>query len=85
MARMSPAPGPDPAASSLPSALGAALDRVGDRWSLQVVEALLRGPLRYGELAGASQLALTPAAPVSPPPPARSGAAVAGTGAEVRL
>jgi DNA-binding HxlR family transcriptional regulator len=50
---MSPAPGPDPAASSLPSALGAALDRVGDRWSLQVVEALLRGPLRYGELAGA--------------------------------
>ena len=35
------------------SALGAALDRVGDRWSLQVVEALLAGPLRYGELADA--------------------------------
>ena len=35
-----------PAASSLPSALGAALDRVGDRWSLQVVEALLGDPLR---------------------------------------
>jgi DNA-binding HxlR family transcriptional regulator len=41
---------PDPA-SPPPSALGAALDRVGDRWSLQVVEALLPGPLRYGELA----------------------------------
>jgi DNA-binding HxlR family transcriptional regulator len=40
---------PDP--SSPPSALGAALDSVGDRWSLQVVEALLAGPLRYGELA----------------------------------
>jgi DNA-binding HxlR family transcriptional regulator len=39
-------PGP-----ALPSGLGAALDRVGDRWSLQVVEALLPGPLRYGELA----------------------------------
>lgn len=36
-----------------PSALGAALDRVGDRWSLQVVEALLAGPLRYNELAAA--------------------------------
>jgi DNA-binding HxlR family transcriptional regulator len=53
MARMTTTPGPDPAASSQPSALGAALDRVGDRWSLQVVEALLRGPLRYGELSGA--------------------------------
>jgi DNA-binding HxlR family transcriptional regulator len=42
-------PGPD---SSL-TGLGAALDRVGDRWSLQVVEALLGGPLRYGELAAA--------------------------------
>jgi DNA-binding HxlR family transcriptional regulator len=39
--------------SSLPTGLGAALDRVGDRWSLQVVEALLTGPLRYGELASA--------------------------------
>ena len=43
---------PEPDAS-LPTALGAALDRVGDRWSLQVVEALLAGPLRYGELAEA--------------------------------
>ena len=38
------APGPD---ASLPTGLGAALDRVGDRWSLQVVA----GPLRYNELA----------------------------------
>ena len=42
-------PGPD---ASL-TGLGTALDRVGDRWSLQVVEALLGGPLRYGELAAA--------------------------------
>src|SRR5262245_60268668 len=33
--------------------LEAALDRVGDRWSLLVVEALLAGPLRFGELAEA--------------------------------
>jgi DNA-binding HxlR family transcriptional regulator len=45
-----PATGPD---TALPTGLGVALDRVGDRWSLQVVEALLAGPLRYGELAGA--------------------------------
>lgn len=32
------------------SPLAAALERVGDRWSLQVVEALLAGPLRYGDL-----------------------------------
>jgi DNA-binding HxlR family transcriptional regulator len=43
-------PTPD---ASLPTALGTALDRVGDRWSLQVVEALLPGPLRYGELVAA--------------------------------
>lgn len=30
--------------------LDAALARVGDRWSLLVVEALLDGPRRYGEL-----------------------------------
>jgi DNA-binding HxlR family transcriptional regulator len=30
--------------------LEAALDRVGDRWSLLVVEALLDGPRRFGEL-----------------------------------
>jgi DNA-binding HxlR family transcriptional regulator len=33
--------------------LGAALDRVGDRWSLLVVEALLDGPRRFGELEAA--------------------------------
>ena len=32
------------------SALGAALDRVGDRWSLLVVEALLDAPRRFSEL-----------------------------------
>jgi len=30
--------------------LEAALDRVGDRWSLLLVEALLGGPRRFGEL-----------------------------------
>lgn len=48
MVRMQDVPG-----ASLPSGLGVALDRVGDRWSLQVVEALLAGPLRYGELTAA--------------------------------
>jgi DNA-binding HxlR family transcriptional regulator len=43
----------DPDHASPVTALGAALDRVGDRWSLQLVEALLGGPLRYGELASA--------------------------------
>ena len=33
-----------------PTPLEAALDRVGDRWSLLVVEALLAGPLRFNEL-----------------------------------
>lgn len=32
------------------SPLAAALERVGDRWSLQVVEALLDGPKRWSEL-----------------------------------
>lgn len=32
------------------SALETALDRVGDRWSLLVVDALLEGPRRFGEL-----------------------------------
>ena len=40
---------PQPPPSPL-SALGAALDRVGDRWSLLLVEALLPGPRRFGEL-----------------------------------
>ena len=30
--------------------LGIALERVGDRWSLLIVEALLDGPRRFGEL-----------------------------------
>jgi DNA-binding HxlR family transcriptional regulator len=34
-------------------ALRLALDRVGDRWTPLVVEALLGGPKRYGELAAA--------------------------------
>jgi DNA-binding HxlR family transcriptional regulator len=41
------------------SALGAALERVGDRWSLLIVDALLDGPLRFGEL----QQAVTGIAP----------------------
>src|SRR3954453_19374422 len=45
---------PDPARSAEapagPTALEAALDRVGDRWSLLVVDALLDGPRRFGEL-----------------------------------
>jgi DNA-binding HxlR family transcriptional regulator len=32
------------------SALAAALDRVGDRWSLLLVEALLSGPRRWSDL-----------------------------------
>ena len=41
----------DPVVSTeRPSGLEAALDRVGDRWSLLVVDALLEGPRRFGEL-----------------------------------
>jgi DNA-binding HxlR family transcriptional regulator len=36
-----------------PGPLEVTLDRVGDRWSLLVVEALLDGPRRFGELAEA--------------------------------
>ena len=36
-----------------PGALSRALDQVGDRWSLLLVEALLDGSRRYGELAEA--------------------------------
>jgi DNA-binding HxlR family transcriptional regulator len=32
--------------------LAAALDRVGDRWSLLLIEALLDGPRRFSDLAG---------------------------------
>jgi DNA-binding HxlR family transcriptional regulator len=38
---------PEPAATS---ALDAALERVGDRWSFLLVEALLGGPRRFNEL-----------------------------------
>ena len=38
------------AAISAPTGLEAALDRVGDRWSLLIVDALLDGPRRFGEL-----------------------------------
>lgn len=42
---------PTPARRTPPvSALDAALHRVGDRWSLLLVEALLVGPRRFGEL-----------------------------------
>src|SRR5215218_2913883 len=42
---------PTPARRSSPvSALDAALVRVGDRWSLLLVEALLPGPQRFTEL-----------------------------------
>jgi DNA-binding HxlR family transcriptional regulator len=39
--------------SAASSPLSAALDRVGDRWSLLLVEALLDGPRRFGELTDA--------------------------------
>lgn len=39
---------PDMAAPTTP--LAAALERVGDRWSLLLIEALLDGPRRFGEL-----------------------------------
>jgi DNA-binding HxlR family transcriptional regulator len=42
--RSSAPPGP------LPSPLAAALDSVGDRWTLLLVEALLAGPRRFGDL-----------------------------------
>lgn len=35
---------------SLPTALELALERVGDRWSLLIVEALLEGPRRFNDL-----------------------------------
>ncbi len=42
---------PTPVRRSAPvSALDAALHRVGDRWSLLLVESLLTGPRRFGEL-----------------------------------
>jgi DNA-binding HxlR family transcriptional regulator len=40
----------DPVMGSHDSPLAAALERVGDRWSLLLVEALLPGPRRFNEL-----------------------------------
>jgi DNA-binding HxlR family transcriptional regulator len=37
-------------AETAPTALAEALARVGDRWTLLVVEALLAGPRRFGDL-----------------------------------
>src|SRR4030042_3002782 len=36
-----------------PTALASALARVGDRWTLLIVDALLAGPARFGQLAEA--------------------------------
>jgi DNA-binding HxlR family transcriptional regulator len=46
----SPDPPPTIEAMREPSPLEAALERVGDRWSLLLVEALLAGPRRFNEL-----------------------------------
>jgi DNA-binding HxlR family transcriptional regulator len=46
-------PPPDPAPSQ--SALSGALARIGDRWSLLLVEALMSGPLRFAGLEEAVQ------------------------------
>jgi DNA-binding HxlR family transcriptional regulator len=43
----------DPVMAAHDSPLAAALERVGDRWSLLLVEALLTGPRRFNELAEA--------------------------------
>ena len=54
--RMSSAGAPmayDPRMTAASSPLAAALKRVGDRWSLLLVEALLPGPRRFSELAEA--------------------------------
>jgi DNA-binding HxlR family transcriptional regulator len=50
-----PPPPPEPPVSTTPSEppvspLAAALDSVGDRWTLLLVEALLAGPRRFGDL-----------------------------------
>jgi DNA-binding HxlR family transcriptional regulator len=46
-------PDANPVPSRLPTPLEAALERVGDRWSLLLVEALLDGGRRFNELAEA--------------------------------
>jgi DNA-binding HxlR family transcriptional regulator len=43
----------DPPMPAQPSPLAAALERVGDRWSLLLIEALLDGPRRFNELTDA--------------------------------
>src|SRR3954467_14723886 len=40
----------DSVAEPAPTALAEALERVGDRWTLLIVEALLDGPRRFGDL-----------------------------------
>jgi DNA-binding HxlR family transcriptional regulator len=40
----------DPRMADPQTPLAAALERVGDRWSLLLIEALLDGPRRFGEL-----------------------------------
>lgn len=40
----------EPPVPPTPTALAIALDRVGDRWSLLLVESLLAGPRRFNEL-----------------------------------
>lgn len=47
---MAPHAGAPQGPPSAPSALDAALSQVGDRWSLLVVDALLGGPRRFGQL-----------------------------------
>ena len=47
---MASAPQPDAGSESPLAALANALERVGDRWSLLVIAALLDGPKRFGEL-----------------------------------
>jgi len=49
----------DPVMASHDSPLAAALERVGDRWSLLLVEALLPGPRRFNEL-GEAVLGIAP-------------------------
>ena len=41
---------PNPGQSSATVALSSALERIGDRWTLLTVAALLDGPRRFGEL-----------------------------------
>jgi len=50
--RVAQIPG-DEANAPRQSPLGEALARVGDRWTLQIVNALLAGPLRFNDLAEA--------------------------------